>query len=111
MSIRDVVTFRCGWYWPHRLWRPPASPPVTFLTVPLNFVLSEVSEELNCLPAFVSEVSDPLDWLPVFLTLPAANVLGATLLPAARTLTGVCALNGVLSSMPKLLFLTALAPS
>ena len=28
---------------------PPASPPVTFLTVPLNFVLSEVSEELNCL--------------------------------------------------------------
>ena len=87
---------------------PPASPPVTFLTVPLNFVLSEVSEELNCLPAFVS---DRLDWLPVFLTLPAANVLGATLLPAARTLTGVCALNGVLSSMPKLLFLTALAPS
>ena len=92
----DVVTSRC---WPHRL-APPARPPVTFLTVLLTFVLSDLSEEPNCLPAFVS---GPLDWLPVFLTLPAANVLGVTLLPVARTLidAGGAALNGVLSLMPK----------
>jgi len=76
------------------------------LTVLLTFVLSELSEERTCVPAFVS---DPLDWLPVFLTMPAANVLGVTLLPVARTLViggGVAALNGVLSSMPEFVFLT-----
>ena len=82
---------------------PPARPPVTFLTVSLTLVLSDLSEELTCVPAFVS---GPLAWLPVFLTLPAANVLGATLLPVARTLIGVATLNGVLSSMPEFVFLT-----
>ncbi len=62
--------FRC------RHLAPPASASVTLLTVSLTVLLSELSEELNCLPAFVS---DPLGWLPALLELPVANVVGANL--------------------------------
>ena len=57
---------------------------MTLLTVSLTVLLSELREELNCSPAFVS---DPLSWLPALLTLPVANVVGAnSLLPVARRL-------------------------
>ena len=72
---------------------PPASAPVTLLTVSLTALLSELSEELNCSPAFVS---DPVCWLPALLKLPVANVVGANLLlPVARRLV----LAGVLGTV------------
>ena len=65
---------------------------MTLLTVSLTVLLSELSEELNCSPAFVS---DPLSWLPALLKLPVANVVGANLLPVARRLV----LAGVLRTV------------